>query len=312
MSFVIAAPEMLTAGSSDVAGIGPLDQEYEFNSRKPRRAKRATSAMIAAVVPMVIVSAGTLAMPMAHADPLDGIRNAVTDVRGKSGCPPLLYKVELEAAAQQAAAPNSPLAKAIGYGGQGPDHVDGYPGKPAWYFGVGDPASEAISGQFGVMSNGASGAISDCRFTDYGVGFARGTFNTDTTMDQIVIVLGQPAAPVAPPPPPANPPHPGILPNHDPISSNPLSNPPSHFGTPEPAVSPPPPPVNPPPSPSPTPTATVTSDVDLYDVPGGNGNIIGMLRKGQVIKVAKPCPSDDWCDLTDPKGSAWGSFLQNN
>jgi hypothetical protein len=51
---------------------------------------------------------------------------------------------------------------------------------------------------------------------------------------------------------------------------------------------------------------------DLYDVPGGNGTIIGMLRQGQVVKVVKACPSGDWCDLTDPKGSAWGSFLKNN
>jgi hypothetical protein len=62
----------------------------------------------------------------------------------------------------------------------------------------------------------------------------------------------------------------------------------------------------------PTPTATVINDVDLYDVPGVNGHNIGVLRQGQVIKVAKPCPSDDLCDLTDPKGSARGSFLQNN
>jgi hypothetical protein len=245
---------------------------------------------------MLMVSAGTLAIPIAHADPDDGIRDAVTAVRSKSGCPPLLYKVELEAAAGQAARTDS--------NGQRPDHVDGYHGTPAWYDGVGDPAADAISGKYGVMSRGASGAISDCRFTDYGVGFARGTFNTDTVMDN---VLGQPAAPVAPPPPPS------ILPNHG-LAGSPLSAPQSHFGTPEPAVSPPPgPPVSPPLPPAPvTATATVTSDVDLYDVPGGNGNIIGTLRQGQVVKAVKACPSNDWCDLTDPKGSAWGSFLHNN
>jgi hypothetical protein len=63
------------------------------------------------------------------------------------------------------------------------------------------------------------------------------------------------------------------------------------------------------------PTATVTSDVDLYDVPGGNGNIIGQLRKGQVVTLDttqnSTCPSKDWCVFSNPKGAAWG-FVSNN
>jgi hypothetical protein len=158
------------------------------------------------------------------------------------------------------------------------------------------------------MSTGASGAISDCRYADYGVGFSRTEDDgSGVSVDSVSIVLGQPAAPVATPPPP-----PSILPGGA-LRGGALPPPPLPLpipsGTPEPVVSPQPP-TNPPPPP--TPTATVTSDVDLYDVPGGNGNIIGMLRQGQVIKVVKACPSDDWCDLTDPKGSAWGSFLKNN
>jgi hypothetical protein len=258
-----------------------------------RRAKRAAAVITAAAIPVLMTAAQLLAMPQAHAtDPLAGIRDAVTAVRNKAGCPPLMYKVALETAAGQAAAPNT--AVQVGYNGAGPDHVDGYPGKPSWYSGDGDPAAEAINGQYGVMAEGASGAISDCSFTDYGAGFARDTFGTDTLMDRIVIVLGQPAAPVATPP-------------LGTTNGVPLNTPNVPVVLPPPVVSQPP--VAPP---LPTPTAVVTSDVDLYDVSGGNGNIIGMLRQGQVVNVVKACTADDWCDLTDPQGSAWGAFLQNN
>ncbi len=63
------------------------------------------------------------------------------------------------------------------------------------------------------------------------------------------------------------------------------------------------------------PTATVTSDVDLYDVPGGSGKVIGQLRKGQVVTLDTTknttCPADDWCTFSAPAGSAWG-FVTNN
>jgi hypothetical protein len=55
----------------------------------------------------------------------------------------------------------------------------------------------------------------------------------------------------------------------------------------------------------------VTSDVDVYDAPGGGGNVIGILRQGEVVKVVTPCPSNDWCALADGR-FAWGEFLRNN
>lgn len=72
-------------------------------------------------------------------------------------------------------------------------------------------------------------------------------------------------------------------------------------------VNPPPPPAAPA-APAPN-AATVTSDVDLYDVPGGDGSVIGMLRKGEVVGLAGNCPANDWCQVID-KGWAWGEFLQ--
>jgi hypothetical protein len=60
-----------------------------------------------------------------------------------------------------------------------------------------------------------------------------------------------------------------------------------------------------------SPTATVTSDVDVYDVPGGGGNVIGILRQGEVVKVVTACPSDDWCALADGR-FAFGEFFKNN
>ena len=51
---------------------------------------------------------------------------------------------------------------------------------------------------------------------------------------------------------------------------------------------------------------TVMSDVDLYDVPGGNGKKIGILRKGQKLTLMT-CKTDNWCQVTG--GWVWGSFI---
>jgi hypothetical protein len=56
-------------------------------------------------------------------------------------------------------------------------------------------------------------------------------------------------------------------------------------------------------------TATVNGDVDLYDVPGGDGNVIGILRDGEVVSLPRPCPPAEWCEVTG-KGWVWGDFLQ--
>jgi hypothetical protein len=55
------------------------------------------------------------------------------------------------------------------------------------------------------------------------------------------------------------------------------------------------------------PMATVTGDVDLYDTPGGSGNVIGMLNSGQQVEFIS-CKSDNWCHVAP--GWVWGDFLQ--
>ncbi|WP_319455684.1 MULTISPECIES: hypothetical protein [unclassified Mycobacterium] len=62
--------------------------------------------------------------------------------------------------------------------------------------------------------------------------------------------------------------------------------------------------------------AEVLDDVDVYDVPGGDGNVIRILTKGSRVFPVKPCPAADWCELTtSPPGQSvgwvWGAFLKN-
>ena len=71
--------------------------------------------------------------------------------------------------------------------------------------------------------------------------------------------------------------------------------------------------------------ATVISDVDIYDVPGGNGKIIGILRSGRQVKLAtdnglpaapgQTCKPKDWCHVVIPElpggsGWVWDEFLK--
>lgn len=68
------------------------------------------------------------------------------------------------------------------------------------------------------------------------------------------------------------------------------------------------------PEPSPKPikslgkAATVIADADVYDAPGGSGNVVGMLRSGGKVGVRSwPCP-DNWCDVSGdaiPGGKGW-------
>ena len=80
----------------------------------------------------------------------------------------------------------------------------------------------------------------------------------------------------------------------------------------------PPPPEAPAPEAPPAPPAgldiaiaTVTGDVDVYDVPGGEGTVIGMLPEG--AQVSAECRDDRWCavtgDVPNGKGWVWGEFL---
>jgi hypothetical protein len=57
------------------------------------------------------------------------------------------------------------------------------------------------------------------------------------------------------------------------------------------------------------PSAVVNADVDLYDAPGGDGNVIGILREGEKVYLDRPCPPADWCQISG-RGWAWGDFLQ--
>lgn len=78
------------------------------------------------------------------------------------------------------------------------------------------------------------------------------------------------------------------------------------------------------PAPAPAPAGhTVLSDVDLYDVPGGGGTVIGMLKKGDAVTLNGPCPihnagnpddaNNGWCKVTDTTrkltGAVWGDAI---
>ncbi len=50
----------------------------------------------------------------------------------------------------------------------------------------------------------------------------------------------------------------------------------------------------------------VVADADIYDEPGGGGNVIGMVRQGTTTLV-RTCRSDNWCPVAG--GWVWGDFL---
>jgi hypothetical protein len=89
--------------------------------------------------------------------------------------------------------------------------------------------------------------------------------------------------------------------------------------SPLPAAPPPPPPPPPPVDDQPQQnTVAVNGDVDVYDVPGGAGNIIGTLDgpddgAGDRVPLFQ-CKTDNWCEVgfaAGPKGRGWvwGDFL---
>ena len=77
------------------------------------------------------------------------------------------------------------------------------------------------------------------------------------------------------------------------------------------------------PPPPPPPGHTVIDDVDLYDTPGGNGTVIGKLKKGDAVTLNGPCPiqnlanpddpNNGWCKVTDTTrkltGAVWGEAI---
>jgi hypothetical protein len=131
------------------------------------------------------VLSGMLATPIAQADPLDPIINTVKRDR-PARCPALNYdNGVLEGAAQAYARSENPVDGQPG----------GYNGRTLAFLGSGDPQAAATTSAY---SRGAGGLISNCDFTDFGVGFVR---HEDREVDVVTIVFGAPAAkPVAPAP----------------------------------------------------------------------------------------------------------------
>jgi hypothetical protein len=122
-------------------------------------------------------------MPVAHADPLDAIINTVNKDR-PARCPALKYdRGVLEGAAQTYARSENPVD------GQ----PAGYNGRTLAFLGSGDPQAAATTSAY---SRGAGGVITNCDFTDFGVGFVR---HEDREVDVVTIVLGAPNKPADPP-----------------------------------------------------------------------------------------------------------------
>ena len=48
----------------------------------------------------------------------------------------------------------------------------------------------------------------------------------------------------------------------------------------------------------------VNDAVDVYDIPDGVGNVIGVLHPGRRVSLVEPC-RDGWCRLSADKTSGW-------
>jgi hypothetical protein len=146
---------------------------------------RASALTFATTFVGASVLSGVLAMPLAHADPLDAIRSAVNGNRSATACGALTYSGALEGAAQAYARSENPVD------GQ----PAGYNGRTLAFLGSGDPQADAINSAY---KRGAGGLISNCDFTEFGVGFVR---HEDREVDVVTIVFGAPpkAAPVVVP-----------------------------------------------------------------------------------------------------------------
>jgi hypothetical protein len=144
----------------------------------------ASIAIASALVGASLLS-GALPTPIANADdPLGPIRSAVKGDRSRTACNAFNYSQELEDLAQTAVRPGDP---------RGGD-LSGYRGKAKLIIGYGDPQAQAINEAY---KSGAGNLISDCSYTDFGVGFQRDE-NLET--DSVSIVFGTPNKAPAPPP----------------------------------------------------------------------------------------------------------------
>jgi hypothetical protein len=149
--------------------------------------RKRVSASLAIATALASVGA-TLAMPVAHADPLDAIRAAVNGVRAGSPCGALTYSGQLEAAAQ-------------GYARNRADqNLHGYPGTARLMSLKDDPTAKAT--EYLMIENEYS--IKDCKYKDFGVGMTR---VDDDENSVVAVALGEPApAPAKQAPPQQAPP----------------------------------------------------------------------------------------------------------
>lgn len=215
----------------------------------------------------VTAAAAVLVAPIASADSaVDPIINAVNGDRANSRCPALNYNGVLAEVAQQYA--NSELLS-----NSAPFDYQ-YAGETSASLGSGDPQSAAINSAY---RNGAGREISQCRFTDFGVGFVR---HEKRSVDVVTIIFG---APKAPPPSPVAAPDPLPVP-----VPAPAAEPPS---APKPQVE----------------TASTNADVDVYGEPGGVGSPGRVLEKNSIVTI-KQRRDDNWVELVDI-GWVWGDFL---
>jgi hypothetical protein len=133
----------------------------------------------------------TLATPIAHADPLDGVRGAVNGARAQSTCPALTYSGQLEAAAQDLARLPGDVIEHI--------NPHGYQGTTSGGANRDDPTATATAGL--VEQDGNN--IHDCANKDFGVGMFR---DAGANQSVVALVLGRPAQAPAPAAAPAQPP----------------------------------------------------------------------------------------------------------
>jgi hypothetical protein len=141
-------------------------------------------AIANAVVGASLLS-GTWATPIANADdPLAPIRGAVNGDRSRTACPAFTYSRALEDAAQARARSD------VRAGYQPP----AYNGKTTDFTGIGDPVADAINRAY---KEGAGDVISDCSYTEFGVGFFRTDYSI-SSYDHVTIFFGTPAAAKAP------------------------------------------------------------------------------------------------------------------
>lgn len=214
------------------------------------------------------------AVPVAHADTLDNIRGAVYGARDNSLCNPIQNSGELEGYAQEWVR----TARALATLDTPTFPADAYNGDALGNIASADPTNTAISQLMSI----ATEDVQKCGYYQFGVGFVR---DDVTDLSYVAVIVGKPDVP------------------------EPVQQP-----APEPEPQPQPQP-EPEPEPAPVqPTATVISDVDVYDVPGGEGTVTGILRGTAVVDLLG-CQADNWCQVSGAAvpgggGWVWGDFLQ--